>query len=267
MSRTNPSPKSNAGRPLVECLEQRRLCSVTYDATTHELLVQGFAGNDTVNIQRNGNNLFVAHTDARGSHADTFFDFNRPVARISVYTYDGVDRVRFDGPVPRAYIYTGNQNDTVDLSGVTDSGAASQTFWIDVGDGDDTVTGSPKNDGIHGKAGNDTLSGAGGNDAIFGWTGNDTLRGDAGTDWLYGDSGNDTLDGGADNDTLWGLAGDDTLLGGAGRDALNGGDGNDTLRGNANADILDGGDGFDTADVALFDFDTWIHMEHVNISF
>ena len=254
---------SQPAAPAVEVLEGRRMMSVSYNGVTRELTVQGHAGNDSVNIVRNGNNLVVAHTDARGSHQDTFFDFNKPVDRIRVYTYDGVDNVRLDGPVPRSYVYAGNHNDTIDLRGVTNSGAASQSFWVDCGDGDDTAFGSVKNDGIHGYAGNDTLSGGAGVDGMFGWGGNDTLRGDAGNDHLYGDAGNDTLEGGGDNDTLWGLAGDDTLRGDAGNDSLYGGDGNDTLRGGWGIDWLDGGTGTDSGLAVLGD--SWRNMESVTL--
>jgi Ca2+-binding RTX toxin-like protein len=73
-----------------------------------------------------------------------------------------------------------------------------------------------------------TLAGGDGDDVLTGSPRDDTLDGGAGRDRLFGRSGNDVLDGGDGDDVLWGAAGDDTLGGGAGRDRFFGGAGADT---------------------------------------
>jgi Ca2+-binding RTX toxin-like protein len=120
--------------------------------------------------------------------------------------------------------------------------------------GNDTITGSSRNDWMSGREGNDTLYGLGGDDELHGWYGNDQLFGGAGNDRLLGEFDDDYLDGGDGNDTLNGGAGADILIGGSGNNNLYGGDGNDTITGgsgmdeiagNAGADVVTGGIGPD----------------------
>jgi Ca2+-binding RTX toxin-like protein len=83
----------------------------------------------------------------------------------------------------------------------------------------------------------------GGNDRVTGSMGDDRIDGGDGKDTLHGGDGDDTLRGGRQDDRLFGGDGDDVLFGGAGRDRLSGGDGGDIF-------ALDG-DGIDT----IVDFD------------
>jgi hypothetical protein len=142
---------------------------------------------------------------------------------------------------------------------------------VDVGDGDDSVSGSGQ---VKGGAGNDVLSGS----SLDGGPGDDTLKGTDQTDVLTGGPGHDTIDGGAGNDTIVdGGAGPerDAVDGGPGTDLLaydgrddpidlslqepsgaedalagvenlRGGDGNDRLTGDAGSNGIDGGVGDDT---------------------
>jgi Ca2+-binding RTX toxin-like protein len=243
---------------MMEALEGRRYCRVAYNATTQELVVSGYNGNDTFQLVRGPVGLFVAHTDERGAHTDNFWDASKPVARVKIYGYDGADSVGLEGPMPRTSVFGGNHNDTIDLSLVTVSGAANQAFWIRGDAGDDNITGSPLNDGIHCDAGNDTASGGGGVDAIFGWDGNDVISGGDGDDWLYGDNGNDQLSGQNGNDHLYGLAGNDALSGGEGDDLLNGGTGGDNMSGNNGNDFFEGNfDGFNDVMIGGFGTDSF----------
>ena len=142
-----------------------------------------------------------------------------------------------------------------DVSSVSIRGAAgddliqaflvTQPFFIDAGDGDDTVKGGVGDDRIVGSDGDDNLRGTMGNDTIIGGNGNDSLRGQVGNDTLVGGDGNDTLVGAEDNDSLRGDAGDDVLEGGTEDDRLVGGGGNDTLEGGAGKDRMAGGGGAD----------------------
>jgi hypothetical protein len=120
--------------------------------------------------------------------------------------FSGVKSIIADG---------GQGDDTIDLSGVTDS----------------TIT-----ELIHGDAGNDTIRAGNGTVQIFGDDGNDTLVGYNGA----GPSGVQTLDGAAGDDTIdaqhaatvfmKGGTGADHLIGGTGTNKFIGGSGNDVLR-------------------------------------
>ncbi|MFD4565949.1 calcium-binding protein [Streptomyces sp. NPDC058467] len=136
---------------------------------------------------------------------------------------------------------------------------------VDLGDGDDTATVNPDNNGyarIYGGTGNDTLTGHG-MDVLYGQDGNDHLSGGGGVydEGAYGGAGDDTLTkcaaechGGTGNDSLSGTStgntlsgddGNDKLYGNAGRDLLQGGKGNDTLYGGTSDDKLYGNSGND----------------------
>ncbi|MFN6340172.1 MAG: choice-of-anchor L domain-containing protein [Cyanobacteriota bacterium] len=67
--------------------------------------------------------------------------------------------------------------------------------------GNDTCTGSGKDEYFDLKAGDDQVFAGGGNDIVVAGAGNDSVYGGSGNDDLKGDSGNDLLDGGADLDT------------------------------------------------------------------
>ena len=67
--------------------------------------------------------------------------------------------------------------------------------------GNDTCTGSAKDDYFDLQAGDDTLYAGGGADIVVAGAGNDTVFGGTGDDQLKGDAGDDHLDGGADLDT------------------------------------------------------------------
>lgn len=130
--------------------------------------------------------------------------------------------------------------------------------------GDDSQTGTGKEDDIFGQGGADTQTGGGGDDRLYGGVGDDQLWGDLtsvtstspyGDDRLEGGDGNDLLDGGEGDDKLYGGAGDDLLDGGllgsglnTFQDQLYGGDGNDFLQGRQGDDLLFGGAGDDTLD-------------------
>ncbi|MBW8735576.1 MAG: calcium-binding protein [Streptomyces turgidiscabies] len=153
-------------------------------------------------------------------------------------------------------------------------------YYIDLGDGDDTVTIPAANDvsaTIFGGKGNDvlngnpfvTLYGQDGNDRTVGGGGPwaNGAHGGAGNDVMtgcsvvcYGEAGNDTLtgvdnrvagdydllDGGDGNDVAYAKAGNDLIRGGRGNDRLYGEKGNDRIYGNSGNDTLYGGPGTDT---------------------
>ncbi|OKH99020.1 calcium-binding protein [Streptomyces sp. CB02923] len=150
----------------------------------------------------------------------------------------------------------------------------SDTYAIDTGDQDDTVTLEPDSQAwarvhggkgndvikasasamIHGDDGDDRLDGGGGPFGFgsYGGPGNDTLThcgqdcyGEAGNDSLTGTDEENNLHGDDGDDVLHGKGGADVLYGGKGNDKLYGEAGNDTLWGNSGDDVLWGGPGTD----------------------
>lgn len=123
---------------------------------------------------------------------------------------------------------------------------------VDAKGGNDTVTGTSKNDTIYGGAGDDEITASEGNDNIYDTLGSNVV--DAGDD-------NDVVVGGSGRTDAQGGNGSDILIGGKNDDKLDGGDGNDTIRGDAQSgffhgddviiagrgnDFLEGGGGSDT---------------------
>lgn len=127
----------------------------------------------------------------------------------------------------------------------------------DGGSGNDTMSGSFKNDALDGGDGNDVINGGHGDDAIngqngddiiHGWVGNDVLDGGNGADHIYGESGNDLIVAGFDSvpNMVEGGYGDDSIYGANGADYLKGDDGNDYIDGQLGQDSIFGGKGDDT---------------------
>jgi Ca2+-binding RTX toxin-like protein len=83
---------------------------------------------------------------------------------------------------------------------------------LDLGAGNDTLTGGQDDDTLLGGEGNDLLVGNGGNDRLLAGGGDDTMRGSAGADTLDGGAGDDIVDGGGGGDDLRGGAGADLFL-------------------------------------------------------
>lgn len=211
------------------------------------------------------------------------------------YGGDGVDTVDYTYSGAAWTVNLGGDLDYPDdvepdagIWGSANAGGASETLVdvenVEMGSGDDHVTGSSRANTLWGHEGDDTLIGLGGDDSLFGGTGNNTLDGGddsdtlvsgSGNDTLLGGNGNDTLIAGAGNDTInggngddsihaeegddtinagagndhiWESDGSDTIDGGADNDIIEGGDGNDTISGNGGADDLDGGNGVDMVD-------------------
>jgi Ca2+-binding RTX toxin-like protein len=75
------------------------------------------------------------------------------------------------------------------------AGRTGQSYYINAGAGNDTVTGGVGRDFLVGGGGNDVLNGSGGDDRFIGGGGNDTLTGGRGADTFIftGAPGNDTI--------------------------------------------------------------------------
>jgi Ca2+-binding RTX toxin-like protein len=125
------------------------------------------------------------------------------------YTYEGLLKGLLQAAwLNVSYTSTGT-NDVLNLSSL--SGSANQsgrTLVINVGTGNDLVTGTINNDTINGGEGNDSLNGSQGTDSLSGGDGNDSLSGGSGNDTLVGGAGVDTMTGGTGADIFVFATGD-----------------------------------------------------------
>jgi phospholipase/lecithinase/hemolysin len=131
--------------------------------------------------------------------------------------------------------------------------------------GNDTVTGTFRDDFVMTGLGDDRIStgfgedtvlAGAGNDTVDGGFGDDVLSGGGGDDKVYGGFGDDLVAGNAGNDLLDGGFGNDVLIAGSGSDTMNGGFGNDIFYIKneplaADKDVINGGFGFDTARIKI----------------
>jgi len=160
-----------------------------------ELQVVGTRGNDDLNINEVGKNLYKVHADFLPG-------------RCNFVTFDA-------GNVESIKVLLGDGNDHAHIAGNIDL----PTF-IDGGTGNDHLIAGRGPTTLIGGDGNDKLIGGKGDDLLKGGTGNDILVGGPGNDELYGGAGNDKLVGGPGDDILKGGRGNDVLIGGAGKDKL-----------------------------------------------
>ena len=162
----------------------------------------GGAGNDrlVINADNNGDTVNItAGTAAGTSHVN--------VSIISGQAFNALDLSQIEEIEFRG----GAGNDSVTVGDLTGTAITQNTFFANLGGGDDTLGGSATLTRIvaDGGAGNDFLSGGSANDSLSGGTGNDTLRGGAGADTLTGGDGDDSLVGGTGIDSMAGGAGND----------------------------------------------------------
>lgn len=215
-----------AGRPAsLECLEERRMFSITYADASDAVFVTGNDAADAVTVERvpaslDGGlfrpaSIKVTHVQGAGAAAVTqtrsFSTLFTPVARVVFEGAGGDDRF---------------------------SNSSDVDCWALGGEGRDEL--------VNTGAGMMVATGDAGNDTLTGGSGDDRLYGDDGTASVTGNA--DVLSGGGGADLLYGGTADDTLYGGSGADRLDGGDYGDWLEGGDGADVLLGGDGDDYLD-------------------
>lgn len=170
-------------------------------------IIEGGAGTDSI-VESGDVNFILDSTTLTGIGTDQFVD------------------------IEQAILTGGDSANTIDAS--LFSGSAT----VMAGGGDDTVTGSDKDDHLFGGTGNDRLIGGAGNDLINGEANDDDVAGGEGNDLILGGSGNDTLNGDAGDDHIRGQSHDDILTGSDGDDTLDGGDGEDLLTESRNVDFI-----------------------------
>lgn len=178
---------------IIESIFNASLFTQTRGAMT----IRGTLGDDVVGISADTDNFIVRINGAEMTFSRSL------IARISVLTYEGHDRISIGENVGAV---------------VVNGGAGNDTIYGNIGD--DRLNGGAGDDLIKGQAGNDRLYGDSGNDTIYGQAGNDFLEGGDGDDRLIAGDGNDYLSGGNGNDRLYGEGGVDTLLGGLGFNLL-----------------------------------------------
>ncbi|MEM0989896.1 MAG: Hint domain-containing protein [Pseudomonadota bacterium] len=224
------------------------ITSVETDARSDDTFFGG-DGNDSISVAGGDNTLYG------GSGAD---NITGGLGNDSVYAGDDADTIALTDGFGSDTIYggeSGNDNDTLDLSGlgsnvtVTYTGDEQGTFT----DGTDTaaffgienVILTDQNDFLD--ATNDTVGivadGRDGEDTIIGGSGDDVLYGGNNADSIIGGGGNDTLYGGDNGDDFELGAGDDVIYSGAGtvynRLVAADGFGQDTVYGGGSQNELD----------------------------
>jgi Ca2+-binding RTX toxin-like protein len=236
-------------------------------------IITGGAGNDTINaglgydqVDGGANNDLLIVDYSSNTYTGT-----SPSAGIDTSIYSN-GAGGFNGYF-RAYRNTSFERDEVDFSNIerfqiTGTGANDYIF---TGDNNDTLNGGAGNDTLNGDLGNDSINGGADNDNITGGLGNDTIDGGTGTDTLvdgnfgtattaltFNDTGtthtpitlangtsvsnielftNLTTGSGSDvisytqrtDNTINTGSGDDTINAGLGYDQVDGGAGNDLL--------------------------------------
>ena len=166
--------------------------------------------------------------------------------------------------------FTGDEEGT--LTNGPGNTAFSEIEKLELGGGDDTVTGSGGDEHVLTGDGNDVVSAGSGDDTIDGQGGDDTIDGGGYDDSLIGGEGSDSLVGGSGDDVLIGNNSGvigvpdadiplidtpkdqdtnpyddrDTLIGGRGNDTIDGGDDADYIDGGADDDLIEGGVDNDT---------------------
>ncbi len=217
-------------KAAAERLEDRSLLSVSALLVNGELFVSSDGG-DSIAIRQNATTLRV-EVVANGLVLGTAP--NVPTSSITSIVVKG-----------------GDDSNNIDLSLVDNltfpSLAGNRPIFVDGGNGDDTILGSPTyGDSVLGGDGTDTINGQGGNDIVDGGNGRDSVTGGDGNDSLTGGDGSDTLTGNLGNDTLSGGNHADSITGGDGADNIDAGQSNDTVLGGAGNDTINGSDGLDS---------------------
>ncbi len=226
--------------------------------------LDGGTGNDTL-VGGAGNDTYIVDsaTDVVTEAANEGTDIVRSTVNITTLATN-VENLTLVGS--SANEGTGNA-----LANVIIGNEATETYTLNGGDGNDTLTGNALADILNGGAGNDTLTGGLEADTLNGGTGNDTMIGGAGNDIFYVDSASDVVTEGAaaGTDTIIFAAGlnaidlgdysnieaftfdtgvttNTRITGTSGADTITGSDGNNIITGLAGGDTINGGAGNDT---------------------
>lgn len=157
----------------VELLESRDAPSVSASLSAGNLMIDGDAGHNRIEVRLRGSRIEVLEKGVKVG------DFNQlaVTGQIIIDAKGGNDLVRIgDGLTQSAVIDGGDGND-----------------FLVGGHAPDTISSGPGNDKIWGRGGADTINGGPGRDVLYGGDGDDVLIGGGGPDVFYTGKGNDTL--------------------------------------------------------------------------
>ena len=229
---------------------------------------QGRAGNDTIDGGTGGGNNQVSydsdHYDggtnaisanlATGTATDGFGDtdtlININQLRGSIFN----DTITAAGATDGFYVDGDDGNDTFEGGDGHDwfeGGDGTDTFQMAVSFGSATITEEEGRIRINSTEGSDTLVNvefvafSDGTVAVSDLFSGETIPGSPLDDTLVGGGGADTISGTGGSDDISAAGGDDSVLGGIGFDTIDGGAGNDTLTGGDGYDDIQGGSGDD----------------------
>ena len=173
----------------------------------------------TVAAQEVGHALGLGHTDNLGT-AD-LMDGNYSSERTGVSSNDAIHIKTLYSPLDASgnlLVQGASGADNISLS---ISGSNLDITYVSTTS--TYLSAEVTNISVDGKGGNDTISGSSRNEDLVGGVDNDVIAGGSGNDTLVGADGNDRLDGGLGQDTLSGLAGNDSMGGGPSGDLFAGG--------------------------------------------
>jgi Ca2+-binding RTX toxin-like protein len=251
--------------------------TVAVSATVAVPTAAGAATSGSATAVSTGQKLYYTAAAGQTNHLKITWALGAtdPDSQLADYIYTFDDTVKIS--LGAGCVRPPSGDSTIAVCTVTEpdtSASDLETLIVSLGDGNDTATVDPDNNGyssIYGGTGNDTLVGYG-RDVLYGQDGNDHLSGGGGVygQGAFGGAGNDTLTscgytchGGAGNDvlrggdaeydpqnadydnSLYGDDGNDTIYGNAGADLIQGGRGNDSLHGGTGADKIYGNSGND----------------------
>jgi Ca2+-binding RTX toxin-like protein len=251
---------------MIESLEQRKLLTASFNATTGVLTITGTTASDTISLGNVNTTTFVVSQRSGGQTTNTNFETAR-VRRININLLAGADVLSMGKIAIPARIDGGDNSDRI-------AGGPGRDTIIG-GRGDDYIFGGDNRDFLDGGRGADDILGGSGKDIVdystrtapltigLGTLPDDGEAGEADNvrtdvEIVFGGSGSDSMStrsrinvefyGNGGDDTLTGGNGNDLLVGGAGRDSLVGTGGVDTFRAqDTERDTIDGGTGTDVA--------------------
>ncbi|WP_075219649.1 beta strand repeat-containing protein [Acuticoccus yangtzensis] len=137
--------------------------------------------------------------------------------------------------------------DFTDLDDPATPGAPQTDPLVTIGtEGDDSLSGSSRNDVIHANNGTNQVDAGGGNNTVTGGNGDDTITTGAGNDTIHANDGRNWVDAGDGDNSVTGGNHEDTVFTGSGDDIVHVNGGNDTVQVGGGTNTVSLGEGDDT---------------------
>gem|GEM_PF-6791487 len=258
--------------PVFESLEPRQFLSVGPTSFARKLIINADSGRDVISVSLTGHPESHAATAVVkiGTGKNATITTHPYVEIISINGNDGNDRITLSGVNMASFwmainLSGGNGNDRIIIKGfdgtvtvngddgndIIDARHAHDKYspvgpytylWLYGNNGNDRITGSIRDEGIHGGDGNDTLKGGAGNDNLSGGRGRNRINCGAGNDKVYVVA----LTGTSPTYDPRNVGGQDVIIGGPGTDTV-------THSFNSNFGFLFGDRLFGVEEVILWD--------------